>query len=277
MVRSCHNVEKWYNENKKDFHPPVCNKCMFDNQLKVFFVGGPNQRSDYHLEEGEEFFYQIKGSMLLKLILNSKPYDLTIPEGCIFMLPSKMEHSPQRYEDTLGLVVERERSGNEFDCLRYFTTNACNEVLFERWIHLKNVVKDLPPIINEFMMSDEKKNNKVGDNSFKCPPKYKVEVKEIEEPQNLMNIIKNHEHDLSNGKEITIYGPPTYKTVVKLYGNGSHKLGCTNNKELLIYILQGSGTIGDEEYNLNDMIRISNEIFVTLNLNTSSVALSLCM
>jgi len=25
-----------------------------DGQIKSFFVGGPNQRKDYHIEEGEE-------------------------------------------------------------------------------------------------------------------------------------------------------------------------------------------------------------------------------
>lgn len=28
-----------------------------NSQLKVFFVGGPNVRKDYHIEEGEEVSY----------------------------------------------------------------------------------------------------------------------------------------------------------------------------------------------------------------------------
>ena len=27
---------------------------MFDRQLEVFYIGGPNIRKDYHIEEGEE-------------------------------------------------------------------------------------------------------------------------------------------------------------------------------------------------------------------------------
>lgn len=48
------NVSQWIEENKKFFLPPVCNKLMYGGQLKVMFIGGPNVRKDYHMEEGEE-------------------------------------------------------------------------------------------------------------------------------------------------------------------------------------------------------------------------------
>uniref|UniRef100_A0A0N5B9V0 3-hydroxyanthranilate 3,4-dioxygenase n=1 Tax=Strongyloides papillosus TaxID=174720 RepID=A0A0N5B9V0_STREA len=277
MIISHANVEEWCAENKKDFHPPVCNKCMFDKQLKVFFVGGPNQRKDYHLEEGEEFFYQLKGDMLLKLIIHGKPYDLIIPEGYIFMLPGRMEHSPQRFENTLGLVIERERSEKEFDCVRYFTTENCNTILFERWFHLKDVVKDLPPLIKEFMESDEKKNMKIGAKSFICKPKYDPVPQDIEEPKNIFQLIKKHKNELENGEEIIVYGEPMYKSSVKLYGNGSHTIKCNLQKELLIYILCGIVIIDNIKYQTNDVIRITNETSTTLDLTTSSVALVLIM
>jgi 3-hydroxyanthranilate 3,4-dioxygenase len=47
----------------------------------VFYVGGPNQRKDYHLEEGEEFFFMRKGDMVLKILEAGKFRDLPIKEG----------------------------------------------------------------------------------------------------------------------------------------------------------------------------------------------------
>ena len=65
-----HNTNTWIKENEKYFLPPVCNKMMHNDQLKVFFVGGPNQRKDFHLEEGEELFYMRKGNMQLPILTN---------------------------------------------------------------------------------------------------------------------------------------------------------------------------------------------------------------
>ena len=47
-------VSEWIEENKSSFLPPVCNKLMYNDQLKIMFIGGPNVRKDYHMEEGEE-------------------------------------------------------------------------------------------------------------------------------------------------------------------------------------------------------------------------------
>jgi len=47
----------------------------------VMFIGGPNVRKDYHMEEGEEIFYQVKGDMVLKIIEKGVHKDVTIKEG----------------------------------------------------------------------------------------------------------------------------------------------------------------------------------------------------
>ncbi|KAK6040640.1 putative 3-hydroxyanthranilate 3,4-dioxygenase [Cooperia oncophora] len=91
---------------------------LFSEYLKLFFVGGPNSRRDYHLEEGEEFFYQMTGDMVLKVIERGVPRDIVIREGEMFLLPSRVEHSPQRLPNTIGFVLERTRANTEFDCVR---------------------------------------------------------------------------------------------------------------------------------------------------------------
>lgn len=49
--------------------------------------------------------------MLLKIVRDGKFEDLPIKEGDIFILPTDVPHSPQRFENTVGLVVEQKRAG----------------------------------------------------------------------------------------------------------------------------------------------------------------------
>ena len=55
---------------------------------QVFYVGGPNQRKDYHLEEGEELFYMKKGDMVLKILEAGIFKDVPIKEGEVLVATS---------------------------------------------------------------------------------------------------------------------------------------------------------------------------------------------
>ena len=81
------NFKDWINKNRHLLKPPVGNKMVFENtEMMIMVVGGPNTRKDYHIDEGEEFFYQLEGNMILRIIENGKPQDITINEGDIFLL-----------------------------------------------------------------------------------------------------------------------------------------------------------------------------------------------
>ena len=58
-------IEAWAEAHKASFKPPICNKLMHKGQLSVMFVGGPNTRTGFHVEEGSELFLQLKGDMEL--------------------------------------------------------------------------------------------------------------------------------------------------------------------------------------------------------------------
>lgn len=143
-------------EHSASLQPPVCNRMIHnDGMLRVMVVGGPNQRKDYHLNLGEELFYQIKGAMCVKVMECGEPKDVVINEGEFFCLPARIPHSPQRFENTVGLVIERARKDDELDGLRYFVDETNQEILWQRFFHVTNLGKQLVPLIQEFFASEE--------------------------------------------------------------------------------------------------------------------------
>jgi 3-hydroxyanthranilate 3,4-dioxygenase len=117
-------------------------------------VGGPNVRKDYHYNETEEFFYQIKGDIVVRIQEDGKAVDVPIKEGEIFLLPAKVPHSPMRSEESIGLVIECKRTANERDGLMWFCDN-CNEPLHDTYFQLTNVEKDFQPRFKEFYSSEK--------------------------------------------------------------------------------------------------------------------------
>jgi len=75
------NVDRWLKENEEKFKPPVCNSVMAKGFMNIMFVGGPNVRKDYHIEQGEELFYMIRGDMCLKIMEQGEPKDIHIKQG----------------------------------------------------------------------------------------------------------------------------------------------------------------------------------------------------
>ena len=144
------NFKSWIEENRHLLKPPVGNKVVYeDTEFIIMVVGGPNTRKDYHIDEGEEFFYQLEGGMVLRIMKDGKPEDIKINEGDIFLLPPKVPHSPQRLENTVGLVVERKRREGELDAFQWYC-DECNELLYEEYFQLTDIVKQLPPIFEGF-------------------------------------------------------------------------------------------------------------------------------
>ncbi len=149
------NFKNWIKENKELLKPPVCNKVVWeDSDFIIMVVGGPNSRKDYHVDIEEEFFYQVEGDMLLKIIEDGKPKDIHIKEGEIFLLPANVPHSPQRFKDTVGLVVEKTRKPSELDGFQWYCDN-CFSLLYEKYTQVSNIVKQLPIIFDEFWQNKE--------------------------------------------------------------------------------------------------------------------------
>jgi len=149
------NFKNWINENRHLLKPPVGNKVVYENtDFIIMVVGGPNTRKDYHVDPIEEFFYQLDGDMLLKIIEDGKSKDIYIKEDEIFLLPKFVPHSPQRFENTVGLVVEYKRELGQLDAFQWYCDD-CHNLLYEVEVQLENIVKQLPPLFEAFWTNDK--------------------------------------------------------------------------------------------------------------------------
>ncbi|MEM6512082.1 MAG: 3-hydroxyanthranilate 3,4-dioxygenase [Pseudomonadota bacterium] len=149
------NFQHWIDDHRDQLRPPVCNQQVFEeDDFIIMVVGGPNARDDYHIDEGPEFFYQLEGQMKLRTIQDGQRVDIPIGEGDILLLPPRVPHSPQRFENSVGLVVERKRLPHEQDGFQWYCDN-CDALLYEEYVHLNDIVGQLPPIFDRFYASEE--------------------------------------------------------------------------------------------------------------------------
>ncbi|XP_005102960.1 3-hydroxyanthranilate 3,4-dioxygenase [Aplysia californica] len=275
-----YNREKWISENEKYFLPPVCNKMMHqDGQMKVFFVGGPNQRKDYHIEEGEELFYMVKGDMCLKVIEHGKHRDVPIKEGEIFLLPGRVAHSPQRQENTIGLVIERERAESEKDGLRYFQEKdgvPTTDSLYEEWFHCTDLGTQLAPVIKRYFASEQFKTGKPIPGTIPENPPVVLDDKiSLQNPFNFHSWIERNRSEINQKGFIQLFGD-TYQFQVRVYGQGENTDQC-EHAETWIWQIEGesSVTVGDALYTLkeNDTMLIRAGQTYTSKRSENSIAL----
>jgi len=148
------NFKKWIDANRSLLQPPIGNKVLWqDHEFIVMVVGGPNARTDFHVNQSEEFFYQLEGDMILKVV-NSEGQieDVLIQAGDVFLLPGRTPHSPQRPEHSVGLVVERRRREGELDALRWYC-ERCSNLLYEETFFLTNIETQFGAVFERYYNS----------------------------------------------------------------------------------------------------------------------------
>jgi 3-hydroxyanthranilate 3,4-dioxygenase len=152
------HLDRWIKENRDRLRPPVSNKQMFAGakDVIVFVSGGPNTRNDFHVNPTEELFYQLKGDIAVRVrpLDRSRPHDVVVKEGELFLLPRWVPHRPQRPAGTVGLIMEFPRGLDEQgrpqqDGLRWYCPK-CDALVYEaRWV-LRKIDEDLKVIMEDF-------------------------------------------------------------------------------------------------------------------------------
>ncbi len=151
------NLKRWVDEHRDLLKPPVGNKMIWqDAEFLVMAVGGPNARKDFHVEDGEEFFYQVEGDIVVRIVDEGQVKEISIKEGEMFLLPAGIPHSPQRPANTVGLVIERRRVEGEHDHLRWFC-EKCGEIIFDASFQLVDLGKQLKPVMEDFWSDQSKR------------------------------------------------------------------------------------------------------------------------
>ncbi len=151
------NLIKWIDENRHLLKPPVGNKNIYidSEDYIVMIVAGPNARKDYHFNETEELFYQLEGSITVYVQDEDKKVAMQLNPGDMYLHPAKTPHSPVRSENSIGLVIEKKREGQNLkDGLLWFCEN-CNHKLYEVYFELTDIEEDFLPHFKHFYNSEE--------------------------------------------------------------------------------------------------------------------------
>ena len=153
------NFKKWVEDNAEKLRPPVGNQLLHkEGDMIVMVVGGPNTRVDFHDDPVEEWFFQQKGDMMLKIADGGKIYDVPVREGEVFMLPPHVRHAPQRpQEGSVGIVVEAPRQPGMVEGFEWYCFE-CEHRVHRAEVALDGpdgIVKQLPIMFDAFHNSTE--------------------------------------------------------------------------------------------------------------------------
>jgi 3-hydroxyanthranilate 3,4-dioxygenase len=122
------NLQQWIDENRGNWGQRRV--IWQDSDFIAFVTRGPNRRKDYHINPGDEIFYQLEGELNLHYLKDDKDNLVVLKSGDIFLLPKNMPHSPRRADGSWTLVVEKTRGKEEIDRF-IWPCEKCGHQLYE--------------------------------------------------------------------------------------------------------------------------------------------------
>jgi 3-hydroxyanthranilate 3,4-dioxygenase len=92
---------------------------------------GPNRRKDFHINPGDEIFYQLEGELKLHYLMQNGTQEIVILKpGDLFLVSAKTPHCSRRREGSWTFIVERKRQSNELDRF-IWRCEKCGNNLYE--------------------------------------------------------------------------------------------------------------------------------------------------
>jgi 3-hydroxyanthranilate 3,4-dioxygenase len=144
------NILQWVEQHRDELKPPVSNKYLYDGtDFFVMVIAGPNARNDFHVTNSEEYFYQVKGDIVVRIREDGVIKDMVVREGETFFIPANVPHSPTRPPDTIGVVVERVRPAGETEHLQFYCDN-CHALVHDLEFDCADIVNHFSRAMKEF-------------------------------------------------------------------------------------------------------------------------------
>ena len=123
------NLKQWVDENRGNWGQRRI--IWEDSDFIAFVTRGPNSRTDFHIDPGDEIFYQLEGELNLHYMTPEQKHEIAvITEGELFLLPANVPHSPRRGEGSWTFVIERKRRPDEQDRFVWYC-EKCGTKLYE--------------------------------------------------------------------------------------------------------------------------------------------------
>ena len=97
----------------------------------------------------QEYFYQLQGDVVVRIIEDGRIKDVLVREGETFFIPGGVPHSPQRPPGTIGVVVERRRPPGETEHLQFYCPHD-GELVYDKDFDCKDIVEHFRDAMEAF-------------------------------------------------------------------------------------------------------------------------------
>ena len=105
------NLRQWIDENRGNWGQRRV--IWQDSDFIAFVTRGPNRRKDYHINPGDEIFYQLEGELNLFYLQDGKHEQALLKAGDLFLMPGRTPHSPRRGRRFMDLRGGKENALNK--------------------------------------------------------------------------------------------------------------------------------------------------------------------